>query len=372
MAYLHRGPPLLSAKHRSRIQRIIPFGIIWFAFGIVYCLVEKGILGRNASCPPSGRPYDFQTALLIKGLSSAVMGLLMGTMEFYFLARIFRGRSFILHIATKTLIYVLATILFLIGVNTIQYSFYLDLPPTDPQILRIHLKLLRDFSFWSIIAYIGAVVVVSLLYAEFSHHIGHGVLRTFFTGRYHTPKDEERIFMFLDMKSSTTIAEEMGHVKYFGLLNRYYEDMTEAIITSSGEICQYVGDEVVITWALEDGLRENNCLECFFRIKAEMESHAAQYAKAFGRMPGFKAGLHCGHVTTGEIGSVWKDIVFTGDVMNTTARIQSLCNENGVDLLVSETMMSRMRLGSGYHVRALGMRELKGKHERVELFTVWK
>ncbi|MBP6390259.1 MAG: adenylate/guanylate cyclase domain-containing protein [Flavobacteriales bacterium] len=366
---------LLSAKHRSRIKRIIPFGIIWLGFGVVYCLVEKGFMGRMAHCPPSGpsgKPYDFQTALIIKSLSTGVMGLLMGTMESYFLARLFRRRSFLLHIASKTVIYVLATILFLIGVNTIQYSWYLDLPPAHPEILRIHLYLLRDYSFWSIIAYIGAVVVVSLVYADFSHHIGHGVLRTLFTGRYHTPKEEERIFMFLDMKSSTTIAEELGHVKYFGLLNRYYADMSDAILASSGEICQYVGDEVVITWTLEKGLRGNDCLECFFRIKEHLSAQAATYQKDFGRVPDFKAGLHCGHVTTGEIGTVRKDIIFTGDVMNTTARIQSLCNENGVDLLVSDAMMTRMRVSGDYQVRELGARELKGKDERVKLFTVWK
>ena len=68
--------------------------------------------------------------------------------------------------------------------------------------------------------------------------------------------------------------------------------------------------------------------------------------------------------------AVAKDIVFTGDVMNTTARIQSLCNETGVDLLVSEVLMSRLRLGDSYHVREIGVRELKGKDERVRLFTV--
>ncbi len=364
--------PLLSPKHRTRIQRIIPFGIIWFMFGIVYCLVERGFMARTANCPSFGKPYDFQAALLIKSLSTGVMGLLMGTMESYFLAGMFRSRSFLLHMASKTVIYVLATILFLIGVNTIQYALYLHLPPLHPEILRIHLLLLHDYSFWSIIIYIGAVVVVSLVYADFSHHIGHGVLRTLLTGRYHTPKEEERIFMFLDMKSSTTLAEQLGHVKYFRLLNRYYADMTDAILASSGEICQYVGDEVVITWTLRDGLRGNDCLECFFRIKECLNAQAATYQADFGHVPGFKAGLHCGQVTTGEIGTVHKDIIFTGDVMNTTARIQSLCNESGVDLLVSGALMTRMRLGSDYQVRGLGVRELKGKHELVEVFTVWK
>jgi adenylate cyclase len=77
-----------------------------------------------------------------------------------------------------------------------------------------------------------------------------------------------------------------------------------------------------------------------------------------GRMPGFKASLHCGTVTTGGSGAVRKGSFSPTMPMNTTARIKSLCNENGVDLLVSEAMMSRLRLDSGYHVRPLGLREL--------------
>ena len=205
---------------------------------------------------------------------------------------------------------------------------------------------------------------------KLGQHIGHGVLRNFFTGRYHKPREEDRIFMFLDMKSSTTIAEQMGHIAYFELLKRYYADMTEAIQESSGEIYQYVGDEVVITWTMEDGIRNNDCLACFFRIKAKLEREAARYQKDFGTVPGFKAGLHCGHVTTGEIGSMRKDIIFTGDVMNTTARIQSLCNENEVDLLVSDVLMKRLPTDDRYLVREIGERQLKGKDERVHLFTV--
>ena len=75
--------------------------------------------------------------------------------------------------------------------------------------------------------YMAAVIIVSLFYAEVSENIGPGVLANFFTGKYHTPIEEERIYMFLDMKSSTTIAENLGHVKYFEMLREYYSDLSE-------------------------------------------------------------------------------------------------------------------------------------------------
>jgi len=72
-------------------------------------------------------------------------------------------------------------------------------------------------------------------------------------------------------------------------------------------------------------------LDKFFAMKEDLRKRADWYNKDFGLLPAFKAGLHFGKVTTGEIGALKKEIIFTGDVLNTTARIQGLCNHHKVD-----------------------------------------
>ena len=47
----------------------------------------------------------------------------------------------------------------------------------------------------------------------------------------------------------------------------------------------------------------------------------------YGVVPEFKAGFHVGFATVGEIGVLKKIIAFSGDVLNTTSRIQSNCNK---------------------------------------------
>src|SRR4030095_2713370 len=133
---------------------------------------------------------------------------------------------------------------------------------------------------------------------------------------------EERIFMFLDMRSSTTIAENIGHVKFFQMLSECYSDLSEPITMHSGEIYQYVGDEVIVSWKLKKGLKNNNCIQCFFAMKAVIKKQIEKYNEKFGVLPEFKAGFHFGKMITGEIGVIKKEIDFTGDVLNTTARIQ--------------------------------------------------
>ncbi len=117
-----------------------------------------------------------------------------------------------------------------------------------------------------------------------------------------------------------------GMSNYFEMLKEYYADLSEPIIQYYGEIYQYVGDEIIISWGLKNGLKNNNCIQCFFAMKAAIRQQARKYREKFGLLPEFKAGFHLGKVTTGEIGVIKKEIVFTGDVLNTTARVQGLCN----------------------------------------------
>ena len=228
--------------------------------------------------------------------------------------------------------------------------------------------------FWTSWAFMGTAVqlsfslFLSLLYAAISENLGHSVLINFFTGKYHRPKQEERIFMFLDMKSSTTIAEELGHVRYFKFLQRYYDDMGDAIIEYQGEVYQYVGDEIVLTWPKKIGINHYNCLRCFFAMKQALLGKAINYETEFGFIPDFKAGMHIGSVTTGEIGTLKKEIVFTGDVLNTAARIQYLCNETGNHLLVTEEMIDKLQLGTELANHNLGEFNLKGKTKNIVIY----
>ncbi len=89
-------------------------------------------------------------------------------------------------------------------------------------------------------------------------------------------------------------------------------------------------------------------------------------------VPGFKAGFHNGKVTTGEIGVVKKEIIFTGDVLNTTARIQSACNAYDVDILVSDDLIANLKTKDEYVLTDIGECELRGKDEKVKLQTVRK
>ena len=103
-----------------------------------------------------------------------------------------------------------------------------------------------------------------------------------------------------------------------------------------------MGDEIIVDWTLKKGLPENNCINCFFAIKDYISQRSSYYVAEYGVVPGFKASIHSGSVTVGEIGRIKKEIIFTGDTLNTSARIIELCNHYKAELLISENLMEQL------------------------------
>lgn len=362
---------MLSPKTARNIYRVIPFGVIWFVFSIVYSLLEKGLLANLKYYPSTTNPYNFSRNIFITPVFALITGLLIGTVEILYLNKQFVHKNFSKKIIYKTLIYLSTIILFLIAVTVLANAIELHSSLFDREVWGNTIAFVSTYSFVSVAQYIAAIIIVSLFYTEVTEHIGQGVLSNFFMGKYHRPIEEERIFMFLDMKSSTTIAENLGHIRYFEMLKAYYSDLSDAIINHSGEIYQYVGDEIVVSWKLKSGQQNDHCIQCFFAMKAAIRKQAEKYNERFGVIPAFKAGFHLGKVTTGEIGIIKKEIIFTGDVLNTTARIQELCNSYNVDILISDSLIKTPGFNSQFQLSSLGERALRGRGEKVELFTIF-
>jgi adenylate cyclase len=253
-----------------------------------------------------------------------------------------------------------------IGINAVRYGA----SPLSEEVLNSFAQFFGDFSFWSIALYAGVVVDVALFFSEIKDFVGVNVYANYAFGKYHRPKREIRIFMFLDMKSSTTIAEKMGHAGYFNLIKSYYSEMTDAILETSGEIYQYVGDEIVVSWGQEEGLLKNNCVRCFEMIKLSMKNHETTFKDKHKFVPEFKAGLHIGEVTKGEIGTLKKEIIYTGDVLNTAARIQSLCNQYRASMLISGTLREQLTQSADYRFSEIGNITLRGKSTSLPIYRL--
>lgn len=228
-------------------------------------------------------------------------------------------------------------------------------------------RVLRD-AFWILLLHysVGSMTV------SFASHIvkkyGQDVIMPMLLGAYRRPQAENRIFMFMDLKSSTTLAEQLGHLRYSRLVQAFIIDVNRFLSVYKASIYQYAGDEIVITWRHPEK-QAPLAVAFYFACKAFVEKRRDFYLKQYGAVPEFKAGMDCGVVTAVEIGDVKRDIAYHGDTLNTASRIQSLCNAANKPLLVSQAVINALPQ-NGYLIEPLGPILLKGKENTVEVYAV--
>ncbi|MEL6919284.1 MAG: adenylate/guanylate cyclase domain-containing protein, partial [Bacteroidota bacterium] len=229
---------------------------------------------------------------------------------------------------------------------------------------------LKDERFASLLLYIIFCSFVFFLMKIATERFGKGVFLKMLIGTYRTPKEEERIFMFLDLKDSTTIAENLGHLAYSQFIQDCFHDLNMVVFKYEAEIYQYVGDEAVLTWPYAKGIANNNCIRLFFEFQQQRKSREAYYLGKYETFPEFKAGVHGGSIMVAEVGFIKKELAYHGDVINTSARIQAQCNIYDRAILLSEKLMKDITIDDFLTSNPLGSVLLKGKRKEVKIHTV--
>jgi adenylate cyclase len=210
-------------------------------------------------------------------------------------------------------------------------------------------------------------------FLQIDKKMGKNVLFNLFFGKFHSPRKQEKIIMFLDLTSSTSIAEKIGDHMYSSFLKDFFYDLDEIIGRTKGAVYQYVGDEVVVLWDVEDGVDNSNCIKCFFDSKKIIYSRKDRYIKLYTVFPQFKAGIHLGEVIVTEVGGSKSEIAYHGDTINTASRLCSEAHHYWNGLLISAELLSFLKfIDKSYCVESVGLIKFKGKKHDIAAFTVYQ
>jgi adenylate cyclase len=359
----------LSRQLKMNINKVAVIAVSYIIINIFIFFFNYAVINSPYSLGPSPE-FNIGTyfpAIILTGLIAGVLG---GALLVWVNSQLFRRRSFkfallttlIAYVSIFVLVSIVSTLAILIGIYGLEGVSFDSMETTLEYFFNP--TLITNFILW------GAITLFTLFLLQVNDKFGPGILLKFLAGNYHQPKKEERIFMFMDMRSSTAIAEKIGNEKYFNLLNDLFADITDTILNNEGEIYQYVGDEIIISWAIKNGTRKANCLHCFTQIQEKLTGLKLIYAKKYSVIPEFKAGIHHGTVMAGEIGVIKKDIIYSGDVLNTAARIQEQCNQYNVDILISKETFDLISDSNEYAPIPLGSIELRGKKRKIDLNTI--
>lgn len=337
--------------------------------GWTFIFVEFAAVDTTEDWRPTAVQMDLEI-FTFASVSVFIFGMFFGLLELRLFENRYANKSFIRKLFFKFLIYgaIVTSIIFLTFPIAVSMDF--DVGVFSNVVWQKYINFFFSLTHLSTLVQLFVAIVLSLFYSEISSYMGSGALQNFLTGRYKSPITETRVFMFLDMKSSTTIAEKLGHEKYFQFLKMYYADLSEPVILHDGDVYQYVGDEIVVSWKVDNMPTVTTAIDCYIDMKKRLISRRSVYQAQFDVFPEFKAGLHVGDVTAGEIGVIKKEILFTGDVLNATARIQALCNTLEQDILISGDMVEVLNLSDQLEILSMGTEKLRGRNIPMDLFTL--
>ncbi|MEO6407153.1 MAG: adenylate/guanylate cyclase domain-containing protein [Burkholderiaceae bacterium] len=215
-----------------------------------------------------------------------------------------------------------------------------------------------------------AVSTVLMVLFQAAALVGHRTFLALVLGKYRQPSAERRYFLFVDVVGSTAIAERLGPHEAHRFLAAVFRTVAEPIALCRGEIYQYVGDEIVVTWTEAEGTREARSLRCCFEMRAALAAASQQFRERFGVDPALRAALHLGDVIAGEVGEARRAIVFHGDAMNTAGRLEQATRELDCRFIASADALTALGALPGLRTHDLGTLALRGRVQPVHAYCV--
>jgi adenylate cyclase len=351
--------PRGSVVNKRELPIILIIAISWTLIDLF--LVRISVLPYKY-----GNEISTNRAITLRELNVFLLSFIIGFLLVSVLRKYFHSSSLWINLLFKTAILLLAAVIMnlfiyisyelLIGGRTIEAAFNRFVVNTfRPE------WALPKMTEWVIL------FLLTQLALEINEKYSPGVFVSIMAGRYLQPKEEERIILFLDLRNSTPIAEKLNH-KYFQFIRDFIFCISAGIMEHHGRIYQYVGDEIVAWWPSS---KENakRAIQSLIESRKVINTNTNVFSRNYDILPEYKAGMHVGKVTVGQVGIAKKELVMSGDTINTASRIRSACTDLNQKFLVSKDVINMLELPE-WQSESMGMVDLKGKNEMMELFAL--
>jgi adenylate cyclase len=355
----------MSPVRRYEFKSILLIAICWTIVDFLFFLQRRA---AGLSSPKYSSPeINLTQEILLRELNVFLVSLIIGYFLVSFLRHYLRNASLWFNIFVKTVLLVVAAFVMNFFIY-VTYEWLIAGRSLQSGIDKFQHNmfqtpwLLQKMPEWIVL------FILTLLAIEVNEKYSRGVFINIMLGRYLHPREENRIIMFLDLRDSTPIAEKLGSKEYFQFIGDFIFYISEGILSHEGRIYQYVGDEIVIWWPASRA-NARKSIAALITSRKVLNKQGERFRRKYGMLPEYKAGIHVGTVTVGQVGIIKKDLVMSGDAINTAARIRSACTELNHKFLVSKDLMDLLDL-EDWQTDNLGPIDLKGKNQTIELFAL--
>lgn len=183
--------------------------------------------------------------------------------------------------------------------------------------------------------------------------------------------EREVVVLFVDLRRWTSLAERHLPHDLAYVLDHYFAAVGAAVREAGGIPNQFIGDSVMAIFGMEtdSGAACRQALAAARGIEAHMQTANERLRREFGHELEFGIGIDAGCAAVGEVGyQETRTFTAVGDPVNTASRLQELCKQFGVRLVMSE----RVAIGAGLDTSALVAHtiEVRGRSSRVRIYAI--
>lgn len=356
--------PSGSIVNKRKFPIIFIVAIFWTISDFILFMIRmsSGMLPEKYNDPE----IDTLEAILLRELNVLLVSLVIGFLLVSVLRKFLRYSSLGVNLVIKTAILVAAGLV----LNFFVYVPYQIL--IEDHTLETSVKNFWENTFrarWIIpkMAEWALLYILTLLALEVNEKYSRGVFLDIMLGKYLKPVEENRIIVFIDLRNSTPIAEKLGN-NYFEFIRDFIFCISAGIMEHEGRIYQYVGDEIVAWWP-SSKKNAKKAVDSLIESRKILNTNTDVFMRNYDIVPEYKAGMHAGPITVGQVGISKKELVMSGNTINTASRIRSACNDLNQKFLVSKEVIELLEM-KDWQSESMGEVDLKGKNENIELFAL--
>jgi adenylate cyclase len=177
--------------------------------------------------------------------------------------------------------------------------------------------------------------------------------------------------MFTDIEGFTTLSERLAPNDLARALGLYLDAMTRPVQATGGTVDKFIGDAVMAIWNAPTEVRDHARKACEAALGC-IEATTKLYAsKEWGGQPALftRFGLHTDDVLVGHFGAPARmSYTALGDGVNLAARLEGLCKQYGVAILVSEAIVEQSK--GSLVFRKIDKVAVKGKSRAVMVYEL--
>jgi adenylate cyclase len=177
--------------------------------------------------------------------------------------------------------------------------------------------------------------------------------------------------LFSDIRSFTTISEQIGARATVTMLNEYFSNMVDLIDQHDGILDKYIGDAIMAVFGAPftgEQDAENAVLTAWDMFDALDKLNLERLARGDAAIK-IGLGLNTGKVVVGNIGSTRRmDYTVIGDAVNLAARLEGATKQYGARFLISEFTWACLPVFLQAGFRMVDLIRVKGKLEPVSIY----